>query len=55
MFEDRVTIITLRVPWNPETEDHPAGWGWDVLLNRHAEVDVVTFEEEIEEEQQDKG
>lgn len=54
-IEDRVTIITLRVPWDSENEDHPAGWGWDLLLNRYSQVDVISFEEEMEEGQQDQG
>lgn len=54
MTEDRVTYITIRVPWDPETEDHPAGWGWETLLNRVESVNVVSFED-YDEQPQDKG
>ena len=42
---NRRTRVTLSIPWDDETEDHPAGWGYDVLLNRVDEVYVVQTEE----------
>lgn len=42
----RRTRVVLSIPWDDETEDHPSGWGYDVLLNRLiGEVIVVDFEE----------
>lgn len=42
---DRRTRIVLSIPWDDETEDHPSGWGYDVLLNRLDEVHVIDFAE----------
>jgi len=39
------TRITLSVPWDPETQEHPAQWGWDVLLDAISEVHVVSWED----------
>jgi hypothetical protein len=41
----RRTRVTLSIPWDDEVEDHPSGWGYDVLLERDGEVYVVDFEE----------
>lgn len=42
---ERRTRIVLSIPWDDETEDHPSGWGYDVLLNRLDEVHVIDFAE----------
>lgn len=29
---ERRSRIVLSVPWDDETEDHPAGWKWEALV-----------------------
>lgn len=41
----RLTAITLLVPWDDEDQDHPAGWGWDLLIGNEQTrlVEVLDF------------
>lgn len=45
----RRTRVTLSIPWDDETHEHPANWGYDVLLGLETiegqEVILVDFEE----------
>jgi hypothetical protein len=44
---ERRTRVVLSVPWDDEWNDHPAHWGWDVLLQIEDPLGVllVDFEE----------
>lgn len=39
----RYTRVILSVPWDDEENDHPASWGWTVLLNTVDEVVLLDF------------
>jgi len=48
---ERRTRITLSIPWDDETQDHPASWGWDVLISNLSEREVhVVDHEEVDEQ-----
>lgn len=39
----RQTVVTLRITWDPENNDHPSGWEYETLLG--TECEVVDFED----------